>query len=294
MDDFSNRNVLITGASRGLGLAIAEAFWKRGSNLLLVARTGKNLDTICADFRGRARSSQDVRCLACDLAGIGTADWIIARAREFWKRLDVLVNNAAIVGPIGCLWENEWDEWEATIRVNLLTPAALCRASVPWMLDHGGGAIVNISGGGATGPRPFFSAYGTAKAGLVRLSETLARETAGSGVRVNCVAPGAMNTNMNTAVLRAGAELSGADEFARAQHQAESGGTPPDLAAELTVFLASPAGGEITGRLISAVWDPWKTLPSHARELESSDIYTLRRIVPEDRGRTWEACGRQS
>ena len=157
-----------------------------------------------------------------------------------------------------------------------------------------GGTIVNISGGGATGPRPFFSAYGTAKAGLVRLSETLARETAGSGIRVNCIAPGAMNTNMNAAVLQAGAELAGADEFERAQRQAEAGGTPPDLAAELTVFLASPAGGEINGRLLSAVWDPWRELPSHARELASSDIYTLRRIVPEDRGKTWGECEPQS
>ena len=132
----------------------------------------------------------------------------------------MLVNNAAIVGPIGCLWENKWDEWETTIRVNLLTPAALCRASIPWMRERDG-AIVNISGGGATGPRPFFSAYGTAKAGLVRFSETLAREMAGSGIRVNCVAPGAMDTNMNAEVLQAGAELAGADEFGRAQHQAE-------------------------------------------------------------------------
>ena len=293
ISEFQNRNVLITGASRGLGLAIAEAFGKRGANLLLVARTAKDLNAACDGFRAQARSGQEVRCLACDLSATETAQWIVGQAREFWSRLDVLVNNAAIVGPIGCLWENQWDEWETTIRVNLLTPAALCRAAIPWMRENGG-AIVNISGGGATGPRPFFSAYGTAKAGLVRLSETLARETAGSGIRVNCIAPGAMNTSMNTAVLRAGAKSSGTDEFERAQRQAESGGTPPELAAELAVFLSSPAGSEINGRLLSAVWDPWKSLPAHAGELESSDIYTLRRIVPEDRGKKWEACGRQS
>jgi NAD(P)-dependent dehydrogenase (short-subunit alcohol dehydrogenase family) len=291
--DFQHRNVLITGASRGLGLSIAEAFWKHGANLLLVARTAEALDAASAGFRRQARTGQQVHCLPCDLSAASTAEWIVAQARSLWGRLDVLVNNAAILGPIGCLWENPWDEWEAAIRVNLLTPAALCRAAIPWMREQGG-AIVNISGGGATGPRPFFSAYGTAKAGLVRLSETLARETAGSGIRVNCVAPGAMNTQMNTAVLQAGAALSGAGEFERAQRQAESGGTPPNLAAELTVFLASPAASEITGRLISAVWDPWKSLPSHARDLESSDIYTLRRIVPEDRGKTWDPCERQS
>ena len=177
-----------------------------------------------------------------------------------WESLDVLVNNAGMLTPIGKVWDNDWHAWEMTIRVNLLAPVELCRACVPWMSERRQGKIINISGGGATRPRPHFSAYATAKAGLVRFSETLAHEVRDRQVQVNCVAPGAMNTEMLQAVLRAGPEHVGALEYAEALKQAETGGTLPQRAAELCVFLASAASDGITGTLLSAVWDPWESL----------------------------------
>ncbi len=212
---------------------------------------------------------------------------IIGEARRVWDRIDVLVNNAAILGPIGNVWENDWEEWQTTIRVNLLAPVELCRACVPWMIAHRQGKIITLSGGGATGPRPNFSAYATAKTGLVRFSEILAHEVSKMNVQVNCVAPGAMNTAMLQAVLDAGLEKAGAIEYAQAVKRAEEGGALPQRAADLCVFLASPAGDSITGKLISAVWDPWESLPEHIDDLKDSDIYTLRRIVPRDRGKSW-------
>jgi NAD(P)-dependent dehydrogenase (short-subunit alcohol dehydrogenase family) len=97
-----------------------------------------------------------------------------------------------------------------------------------------------------------------------------------------------MNTEMHDAVLRAGRALAGETEYRKALEQAERGGVPPATAAELAVFLASDAAAGINGRLISAVWDPWRNLASHAAELPQSDVYTLRRIVPEDRGLLWD------
>jgi len=204
-----------------------------------------------------------------------------------WESLDVLVNNAGMLTPIGKVWDNDWHEWEMTIRVNLLAPVELCRACVPWMSARRQGKIINISGGGATRPRPHFSAYATAKAGLVRFSETLAHEVRDRQVQVNCVAPGAMNTEMLQAVLRAGPEHVGALEYAEALKQAETGGALPQRAAELCVFLASAASDGITGTLLSAVWDPWESLPERVHDVQNSDIYTLRRIVPSDRGLPW-------
>jgi 3-oxoacyl-[acyl-carrier protein] reductase len=206
---------------------------------------------------------------------------------KFSGRLDVLVNNAAIIGPIGALEDNDFAQWQEAIRVNLLAPVALCRLAVQWMKKERAGSIINISGGGATSPRPFFTAYGTAKAGLVRFTETLAVETAGYGIRVNAIAPGAMNTEMHDAVLRAGPERVGKAEYRKAVEQAERGGTSPETPADLAVFLASDEAAGITGRLISAVWDRWRNLAERAGELAKSDVYTLRRIVPEDRGLAW-------
>ena len=279
MPDFK---VLITGASRGLGRAIAREFWNRGASLALVARDRAALEELAASLPPFAARSAEI--IPADLSDPDAPASIVEQLRRKWEHLDALINNAAITGPVGPVWDNEWRHWRETIQVNLLAPVALCRLCIPWM--RRGGAVVNLSGGGATGPRPNFSAYGTAKAALVRFTETLAQETAERGIRVNAIAPGAMNTEMLEAVLRAGAGQAG-PEYARALAQKEKGGQPPEKAAALAWFLASQAGEGITGRLISAVWDPWENLPAHAGELRASDIYTLRRITPEDRGKRW-------
>jgi 3-oxoacyl-[acyl-carrier protein] reductase len=155
------------------------------------------------------------------------------------------------------------------------------------MIEQGGGSIINLSGGGATGPRANFSAYATAKTGLVRFSETLAEELRPYNVRVNCIAPGAMNTAMLNEVVDRGADAAGQKEYAQAVKVKQSGGASMQRVAQLCLFLVSDAARGISGKLISAVWDPITSLPEHLDELSGSDIYTLRRIVPKDRGKTW-------
>ncbi len=280
---FASRTVLVTGASRGLGLSIAEAFWERGADLFLVARCEDALAAIASRLLQQC-PTQRIGFLSVDLSNKGAAERIFAQLRDFTDRLDVVVNNAAILGPIGPFSTNDWAAWENTLQVNFLAPAAICQVTVSWM--QAGGVILNISGGGATAPRPFFSAYSAAKAALVRLSETLASEVKPLGIRVNCIAPGAMNTQMNTAVLLAGPDLVGEIEHRKAIEHGKVV-TPPEVPAELAVYLASDECSAVTGRLISAEWDPWRNLHSRGQELEESDIYTLRRIVPEDRGFEW-------
>jgi NAD(P)-dependent dehydrogenase (short-subunit alcohol dehydrogenase family) len=273
---------LITGASRGLGRSIARKFWSQGASLALVARNGAALDELAAELRGCGNGT--IEAIPADLSDPQAPAAIVDRLRGKWDHLDVLVNNAAATGPIGPVWDNDWREWQETMQVNLLAPVALCRLSVPWM--RRGGAIVNLSGGGAASPRANFSAYGTAKAALVRFTETLALEVAGLGIRANAISPGILNTEMADAVMRAGPEKAGAD-YAKVLEVKRRGGESPEKAAALVYYLASAASEGITGRLISAAWDPWTVLDAHAAELRESDIYTLRRIVPEDRGKQW-------
>jgi len=279
---FSGKTVLVTGASRGLGRHLAEAFWAAGADLFLVSRSAPQ------PLPPAAAPAQRSTHLAIDLGAAEAPARIFEALLPFSPTLDVVVNNAAIVGPMGPLEENDWSQWEAAIRVNLLAPIALCRLALARMKAQGRGVILNLSGGGATSPRPFFSAYATAKAGLVRFTETLAAEAGPHGIRAHAIAPGAMNTEMHQQVLRAGPALAGETEYRRAVEQAQRGGVPPSTAAELAVFLASDAAAAINGRLISAVWDSWKNLAAHAAELAASDVYTLRRIVPRERGFRWE------
>lgn len=282
-----DRAALVTGASRGLGRAIAIELARAGAHVALVARHGDALTlAVESTSAARADATQIVAAYTGDVANDASMRQIVGEWSNRAGSTSVLVNNAAIQGPIGPFDEVDVDRWVQTIEVDLIAPIRLARLVVPEMRRQGYGKIINVSGGGATGPRPRFSAYATAKCGLVRFTETLAVELAGSGVDVNAIAPGAMNTTMLDEVLAAGEDAAGA-EYHKAVRQHGEGGVRPEQAAQLAVFLASPASDGITGRLLSAVWDPWERLPERRDDLASSDIYTLRRIVPKDRGQDW-------
>ncbi len=285
MGALENRNCIITGASRGLGTKIANAFWEEGANVMLVARSTESLAHLVSSLPQHPQ--QRAIALTADLSDPQAPEYILSAAQNEFEALDVLVNDAGIQGPIGPAWDNSWDEWHLTLQVDMLSPVALCRLCVPWMARRGRGKIINLSGGGATSPRANFSAYAVAKTGLVRFSETLAQETLALGIEVNCIAPGAMNTGIQDAVLNAGPQRAGQKEYEQALRIRQSGGAPLEQAANLCVFLASAASDGITGKLISAVWDPWETCAEHLDDLAATDIYTLRRIVPQDRGRAW-------
>lgn len=281
----SGSTLLLTGASGGLGTHVTHAFWEAGANLILVGRFSERLKGLID--RLPSRQDQRVLTLVADLNDPLAPERIVAEARQAFGALDILINNAAVQGPIGPLCENDWHDWQVTLQVNLLAPIALCRFCIPWMAEHGGGGIINLSGGGATRPRRNFSAYAVAKAGLIRFSETIAEETLHLGIRVNCVAPGAMNTAMSAKIIDTGPRNAGQREYDQALKVRAGSGVRPERAAALCVFLSSAQSDGITGKLISAVWDPWETLPSHLPDLQQTDVYTLRRIVPKDRGLEW-------
>ena len=280
------RTCIVTGATRGLGNTIARRFYEEGASLLLTGRDPDALRTL-TECLVPIHSEQKIRPAVSDLLMPAAPSMIISQAVGEFGSVDVLVNNAAVLGPVGPLWENEVDRWENTIRVNLLAPTWLCGLVIPLMKKRGYGKIVNISGGGATSPRPLFSAYATSKAGLVRLTEILAHETKKMNIDVNCVAPGVMRTAMIQEIFDAGPDRVGAVEFDTAQRHVKERPTTLERAAELVLFLASSDSDGISGRLISAVWDSWEGLPQRREALDATDIYTPRRIVPKDRGLDW-------
>jgi NAD(P)-dependent dehydrogenase (short-subunit alcohol dehydrogenase family) len=199
----------------------------------------------------------------------------------------VLVNNAGIYGPKGEIEAVDWAEWIKTIEINLFGSILMCRAILPHFKAQGYGKVIQLSGGGATNPLPRISAYAVSKAAIVRFTETLAEEVRGTGIDVNAIAPGALNTRMLDEILEAGPEKVGKTFYERSLRQKESGGAPLGRGSDLAVFLASVTSDGITGKLISAFWDDWEHWPEHVDELNSSDVYTLRRITGRDRGFSW-------
>lgn len=276
---------VISGASRGLGKHLAHQFWDAGYSLGLICRSTASM----YETTSRLDLSKGGTCdlFACDLSHPASVQELVAEISAKAAQINVIVNNAAIQGPIGPLEQNDIRDWERTIRVNLLSPVAICRGLLPRITNAPEASILNLSGGGATGPRANFTAYASAKAALVRFSETLAEEVRGQGVTVNCIAPGAMKTGMIAEVLRGGAQSAGGREFAVAARVIDEGGASMDRVADLALFLSSQAARGITGKLISAVWDHWECWPNHIKELAGSDLYTLRRIAGRDRGLSW-------
>jgi NAD(P)-dependent dehydrogenase (short-subunit alcohol dehydrogenase family) len=282
----TRHRILITGSSEGLGLAIAEACLKQGARVVLCARTEPRLQAAHQDLATRFGPSA-VAALPVDVSREEERERLIAFAQEAFGGLDGLVNNAGISGPKGALDEIDFSSWIETLQTNLIASVDLCRRVLPLFRTQGKGGIVNISGGGATSPMPRFNAYAVSKAALVRFTENLAEELAGTGIRVNAVAPGMLATRLLREAVAEGPEKLGARIHQQMAKAVEQGGSPPEKAAALCAFLLSDASEGINGRLISAIWDDWPTLPEHLDELRTSDIYTLRRILPKDRGKTW-------
>lgn len=284
---YEKENVcLITGASRGLGRFLAEHFWIQGWSVILSASNSKSLQE-CLDSLAD-KPDQKKYAIIADLLIQGEAERMITEAKSLVSRLSLLINNAAIQGAVGPAWSNDWAEWQSTIQVDMIAPARICSLISPWMMETGNGSIINLSGGGATGPRANFSAYATAKAGLVRFSETLAEELRPYHIRVNCISPGMMGTSMMQEIVRKGETASGKKEYENAKRiLREEKGESMKRVAELCSFLASESSKGITGKLISAIWDDWTNWPEHLEELASSDVYTLRRITGRDRGFSW-------
>jgi NAD(P)-dependent dehydrogenase (short-subunit alcohol dehydrogenase family) len=282
----SGKAALITGANQGLGLEIARHYLDAGASVFICARNAELLAAAHEELVERAGDADRVAAMTTDVADAAQVDALVATAIERFPQLSILVNNAGIYGPKGAIEDIDWDDWTTALAVNLYGSILPVRALIPQLRKLGGGKIVQLSGGGATSPLPGLSSYAASKAAVVRFAETLALELAADHVDVNSIAPGALNTRLLDEVIEAGPEAVGEDFYRRSLEQQASGGTPLELGAELAVWLASPASDGITGRLLSARWDPWRDLPEHRADLES-DVYTLRRIVPADRGMGW-------
>jgi NAD(P)-dependent dehydrogenase (short-subunit alcohol dehydrogenase family) len=280
-----NLNALITGSSQGLGKVIAEHFLREGAHVALCARSETDLlatrDELAKNF-----PAQKVVAKTCDVSNESQVNALVAFATHELGSLQALVLNAGIYGPMGATEEVSLEEWRRAMDINLYGVLLPCRAVIPQFKKATRGKIVVLSGGGATNPLPNISSYAASKAAVVRLMETLAEELKSFHVDVNAIAPGALATRLVDEVLAAGPEKVGAAFYEKNKQWKEKGATPMEFGAALAVYLASPQSDGITGKLISAQWDPWEKLHEHKADL-NSDIYALRRIVPKDRGKTW-------
>ena len=283
----AGKQAIITGANQGLGLEIARKYVSAGADVMLCARNEALLDDVCAELKGMAAIDQKIVARAADVSVESDVLEVVERTIKYLGGCHILVNNAGIYGPKGEIESVNWDDWTKAIEINVFGSVLMSRALLPHFKAQSYGKLIQLSGGGATSPLPRISSYAVSKAAIVRYAETLAEEVRGTGIDVNCIAPGALNTGMLDEILQAGPGKVGQDFYERSVKQKEEGGAPLSKGADLALFLASSASDGITAKLISAVWDNWEQWPQYLEELSQSDAYTLRRIAGRDRGFQW-------
>ncbi len=269
---------IVAGAGRGIGEAIALRFASEGARVVLAARTATELEAVAARVRnvgGRAL------VVPTDVADTKQVSNLADAALQEWGAIDILVNAAGVYGPIGPSWEVDAQRWRECVDINLFGSFLLCQAVIPHMIRARAGKVILLSGGGATASLPRFSAYAVSKVAVVRLTETLAEELQEFNVRVNAIAPGAIDTKLQDEVLAAGEQAGGLYERMRRLRETGEGATPREVPAALAAFLASDDSAPLTGRLIAAPHDGWQEWDEQRiKEIMSQSWFTLRRMDP--------------
>jgi NAD(P)-dependent dehydrogenase (short-subunit alcohol dehydrogenase family) len=257
---------------------MAIEFAKNGYNVAICARTRQDVEKTAGEIRAMGHQCSG---FVLDVADFAALQEKVGEMAEKLGGIDVLVACAGVYGPIGRLEENSRQEWENALRINLLGTVFTVRAVLPIMKRQGNGCIIAMAGGGVGGKsiKPNFSAYVTSKFAVCGFVEALAGELEGSGVRINAISPGPVNTRLLDQVLTA-RDKAGGKFYEDSLKQKEKGGTPPELAAKFAVFLASGQAAHLSGKMLSAVWDKPAALAGKKIGAKKS-LYTLRRIDGE-------------
>ena len=237
MAELDGKVVLVTGASRGIGAAAAQALVRAGASVMLLARDGAKAAQVAREIGGKAAF------LACDVSDYAAMQRAVAETQSRFGRLDVLVNNAGVIEPIASVAESDPAEWARNIQINLVGAYYAIRAVLPGMLKAGSGTILNVSSGAAIRPLEGWSAYCSGKAGLAMLTRSIALEHASQGIRVFGFQPGTTDTDMQV-IIRA----SGINQIS----QIPRGNlTPVAHPAAAIVYLCTPAADDLSGQEFS-------------------------------------------
>lgn len=194
----AGKTVVITGASRGIGAEAARVFAAAGANVALIARSSDAIEKLSAEIGAQAIA------LTCDVASYASVEGAIAKAKETFGSVDILINNAGVIEPISHLASADPDEWGAVIDINLKGVFNGMRAVLPMMIASGGGSILTISSGAAHGPVEAWSHYCASKAAVKMLTECVNKENGADGIRAIGLSPGTVATQMQVEIKASG------------------------------------------------------------------------------------------
>ncbi len=283
--NLSSKNILITGGSLGIGYATAETCLQAGGRVVICARNCSDIEV--AVSRLKEQGYENIVGIPADVTQKQQLEAALDTVESHFGPISAVIHAAGVLGPIGNITKVDPEAWLDTIRINLFGTFLVARQSCLRLQKNGGGRIVLFSGGGAAYTFPNYTAYACSKVGVVRFTETIAQEMAAHNIEVNCVAPGFVITRLHQQTLAAG-ELAGKEYLERTKAEIEKGGVPASVGANAAAFLLSDRAKGITGKFVAAPYDGYQDWPKHLEELKSTDIFTLRRVLPKERGMDWQ------
>jgi NAD(P)-dependent dehydrogenase (short-subunit alcohol dehydrogenase family) len=285
MAQLLGKNIFITGGSMGIGLATARICLEQKGNVLICARNGNDIKRAVESLKQEGH--QNILGRVADVTKEEEIDAALNELEASFGPLSATIHAAGVYGAIGPITEVNPQEWFDAIKINLFGSFLVARHSCQRLKNHGGGRLVLFSGGGAAGPFPNFTSYACSKAAVARLAETIAQEMNPHNIEVNCLGPGFVITRLHQQTLLAN-EMAGKEFVEKTKAEIAKGGVPAEVGASAAAFLISDEAKGITGKFIAAPYDSWKDFPQKIKELKESDIFTLRRIIPKDRGMAWQ------
>jgi len=241
-----NKVAIITGAGRGIGKAAAKRLAEAGASVVLAARSESEINAVAEEIKaagGRALA------IPTDVTCVNAVDNLITLALRAFRQIDILVNNAAVLAPIGKTWEVDPAQWEQLIKINVIGPYLCTRAILPQMLDRGDGRIINITSGAANKNIVGWSAYSASKAAMNRFTATLAVEVSDTDIVVAGVSPGVVDTAMQSQIRRTSQSAFPLVEQFKKYYEEELL-FAPDEPAQLILWLASKHGAGQNGAVL--------------------------------------------
>jgi len=236
---------IITGAGRGLGRASAMEMAREGAHLVILSRTTREIE---ATSRMIERVGGKVLSLKADISRAADVKDAVDRVHSHFGNIDILMNNAAVTGPVKPLFEVAEGDWNTCMDINLTGYFLFSKAVIPHMIRQKRGKIINVTSGLGVMAMPLFGGYSIAKAGVIHLTKILAAELKAHNIQVNGLDPGVMDTRMQEELRGLGPEVLGDKIFAEFSGYKEKGLLkPPERVAKLAVFLASGESDSITG-----------------------------------------------
>ena len=268
---FSDKLILLTGASQGIGRKIAFELASKGARLVLIARRKKKLDILKKEL---PKKNLEHITISLDVSNSEEVKLAFIELKSKLFSLDGIINCAGFFGPIGKLEEVDPSLFLDGIKVNLLGSYNICYYGLSFVKKKKRGKIINFSGGGATNTFPNYSAYACSKIALVKLTENLAAEY--DQMDINIIAPGFIKTPLADQTLDAGVKAG--SFYYDTIDMLRTGGANIEFTLELVNFLLSNDSNGISGKLISAPWDKWKEELFIKKLKRDKDFCSLRRI----------------